>query len=287
MNQDREEILLDLLVKEATEGLTEAERRQLDEMTAGSLNRDDSFELTAAALTLASLDTVEPMPSHLRARIEDAADDWFRSRETTAGGVAAAPVAAAAEPRMGLFGWLGWAAAAIACVALIFTVWTDRTRIPQTASTGPAPPTPSPTQTLTPAQLREQLLATAPDVRKATFGPGNVKEIAASVEGDAVWSDSRQQGFLRFRGLPANDKSKETYQLWIFDETQSEKTPIAGGIFDVDQNGEVVIPIDPSLRVSNPKAFAVTIEKPGGVMVSGREKVVVLGKVESPGRPAA
>jgi hypothetical protein len=40
---------------------------------------------------------------------------------------------------------------------------------------------------------------------------------------------------------------------------------------------EVVIPIRASLMVRNPAAFAVTLEQPGGVVVSGREHVVALG----------
>jgi anti-sigma-K factor RskA len=101
------------------------------------------------------------------------------------------------------------------------------------------------------------------------------------VGGDIVWSDSEQTGYMRFRNLPVNDKSKETYQLWIFDETQEEKTPIDGGTFDVDQNGEVVIPINARLKAKNPKAFAVTVEKPGGVVVSKRERIAAIGKTSA------
>ena len=123
-------------------------------------------------------------------------------------------------------------------------------------------------------------MAAAPDVKKAILGPGNMKEMA-SMSGDAVWSDERQEGYLHFKGLPPNDKHTQQYQLWIFDETQSEKTPIDGGVFDVNENGEVVIPIHATLRVKNPKAFAVTIEKPGGVVVSDRSKIAAIGKVET------
>jgi anti-sigma-K factor RskA len=86
---------------------------------------------------------------------------------------------------------------------------------------------------------------------------------------------------MRFRGLPANDPKRETYQLWIFDETQDEKTPIDGGTFNVNDNGEVVIPIDARLAARNPKMFAVTVEKPGGVVVSKREKIVAIAKTET------
>ena len=42
--------------------------------------------------------------------------------------------------------------------------------------------------------------------------------------------------------------------------------------------GEVVVPIRAALPVGAAKAFAVTIEKPGGVVVSGRQHVVALGQ---------
>ena len=38
--------------------------------------------------------------------------------------------------------------------------------------------------------------------------------------------------------------------------------------FDVGPGGEVVIPIDAKLRVGRPTAFAITLEKAGGVVVS-------------------
>jgi anti-sigma-K factor RskA len=275
MNQNSEEILLDLLVKEATEGLTDAERRQLKEMQGGSANKDNSFELTAASLATANLDTSEPLPSHIRARIEDAADEWFQQREAPKFTAPAQPPAT--SPKMGWFGWLGWAAAAVALVALAITIWSPRKEQP---TTGGLTPTPAETPIEVPEKRREELMADAQDIRKATWGAGNVKELA-SVTGDAVWSDNRQEGYIRFRGLPPNDKHTQQYQLWIFDETQSERTPIDGGVFDVNANGEVVIPIHAALQVRKPKAFAVTIEKPGGVVVSDRSKVVVLGKVET------
>ena len=74
-----------------------------------------------------------------------------------------------------------------------------------------------------------------------------------NVEGDIVWSNSAQKGYLRFRNLPVNDKSKETYQLWIFDETQ--KNPISGGVFDANQAGEIIIPIDAAIKVEKPTMF--------------------------------
>ena len=39
-------------------------------------------------------------------------------------------------------------------------------------------------------------------------------------------------------------------------------------MFDVTKDGEVIIPIDAKLAVASPAAFAITVERPGGVVVS-------------------
>ena len=84
---------------------------------------------------------------------------------------------------------------------------------------------------------------------------------------------------MKFSGLPVNDKDKETYQLWIFDEAQGDETPVDGGVFDISKEGEVIVPIDAKIAVTGAKMFAVTVERPGGVVVSKREKIVALAKL--------
>jgi anti-sigma-K factor RskA len=121
-------------------------------------------------------------------------------------------------------------------------------------------------------------MVSAPDMVKAEWAKGNMPEIAPA--GDVVWSDSMQEGYVRVRGVPKNDKATQTYQLWIFDETQDPKTPIDGGTFDVTEDREIVIPINAKLKARNPKAFAITMEKPGGVVVSKQEKVPALAQVK-------
>lgn len=83
---------------------------------------------------------------------------------------------------------------------------------------------------------------------------------------------------MRFRSLAVNDPTKEQYQLWIFDKNQSEATPIDGGVFDITES-DAVVPIDAKLRVNDAYLFAVTIEKPGGVVVSSRERLPLLATV--------
>lgn len=284
MSIEREEARLDLLVKQAIYGLTEEESRELKQLDLqGGSNFDgQAFELTAAALSIASLEKVDPMPQHLEARILLDADRFFAERAPSAAKTVTSSAVEgrpAAEETGGwsLWNYFPWAVAAAACVALAVNVMTDDpnpTVVQQQVQ-------PQVEQKLTPAQERDRLLASARDVIKATWAPGNVKEID-QIGGEVVWSDEKQTGYMTFKGLPANDASKETYQLWIFEENQGDKTPIDGGVFDVNENGEVVVPINAKLKAKNPALFAITIEKPGGVVVSKREKIAAAAKIEAP-----
>ena len=101
-----------------------------------------------------------------------------------------------------------------------------------------------------------------------------------NVEGDVVWSNERQLGFMRLRGLPVNDPELRQYQLWIVDPRRDAR-PIDGGVFDIaGGKDEVIIPIDAKLDVNTPAAFAITLEQPGGVVVSDGP-LLVLAPVES------
>ena len=224
------------------------------------------------------------MPAHLHSKILAGADNFFAAQGAPASeSVIAAPVreivlneTATAKP---WFAWLGWAAAAAACVALAINIFSPTT--PTNIATNP-PTTPTPTQEkkLGPAELRQQLVNAPGQVLTVQLGKGTVNEIA-DVSGDVVWSDEKQEGFVRVKGLPKNDVNKNTYQLWIFEDNQGSKTPIDGGTFDISSDGEVIIPIDAKLKAKNPNMFAVTIEKPGGVVISGRDKIAALAKRET------
>jgi len=95
------------------------------------------------------------------------------------------------------------------------------------------------------------------------------------VTGDVIWNDSTQTGFMRLAGLPANNPDEAQYQLWIVDPERGEQ-PVDGGVFDVPASeGSMIIPIVAKLAVTNPAAFAITLEQPGGVVVSKGPLLVV------------
>lgn len=269
------ERMLDLLILQATGELSAEEAKELSDLEAKfpELKDDNSFEFAAAAFSIANLDTGEQMPAHLEAKILADADKYFASEkaESTETGEDEFQKTFAFEPKRPILQWLGWAVAALACVVLAVNLWTTRSNPAiQTVYVEKTPtPTPSASQQL------EQLMASADVVKANLTNPKNPAEVV----GDVVWSDSQQKGFVRLRGVPINDKSKEQYQLWIIAANQNAKTPVDGGVFDVDAGGEIIIPIDAKVKVQKPAAFAITAEKPGGVVVSEQGKVMAIGKV--------
>lgn len=88
--------------------------------------------------------------------------------------------------------------------------------------------------------------------------------------GQIVFDPETQTGYMKLTGVPVNDPDYEQYQLWIVDATRTDETTprIDGGVFNVDSTGEVIIPCRSKIVANEPIVFALTIEKPGGVVVS-------------------
>lgn len=277
MSTYEQERLMHLLADRATQPLSPEEQNELKELSEKySSGENLQLDLAAAAVDLASLNVDDPLPANLRDKVLADAYRYLDAAPQTPEipeEKKLSPVEGSADKviqfpsSMNKWQWAGWYVAA-ACLVLAVTGWWDRlsSRPPQTP--------------LTMAQLREQLIAESPDLVKTAWSP-TVDERARQASGDVVWSNSRQQGFMRFQGLPAIDPSQNEYQLWIFDGSQDERYPIDGGVFDVnEETGEVIVRINAKLKVSQPKLFAITVEKPGGVVVSKRDKLVLVAKVE-------
>ena len=85
---------------------------------------------------------------------------------------------------------------------------------------------------------------------------------------------------MRLAGLAVNSPDEFQYQLWIFDEERDERYPVDGGVFDMPAGGgaaEVVVRA--TLDVAEPTLFAVTVEEPGGVVVSSRDRIATIAQV--------
>jgi hypothetical protein len=252
------ERMLELLADRAIHGLSSTEQAELERMLAASGGDDESVDRAAAAAHLAfeallGEKKAPAIPEELRARL-------------VAGGRAVMERNRSESPRRSSSsgGWAGWVLAAAAAVVAVVGWWPKLT-----GSTESSP------------SLADQWRQVEGERDKiaASFKPGPDAD-GKNVSGDLVWSPRAQKGLMRFRGLPKNDATKAQYQLWIFDGKQDERYPIDGGVFDVDAaSGEAIVRIDARLKVLEPKLFAVTIEKPGGVVVSGRERIVALAQM--------
>jgi anti-sigma-K factor RskA len=290
--------LVELLVQRAVDGLNSSERAELKQLLSEEKYVDAGrFEYTAASLLLAGdveNQVSEEMPDSLRDRLLAQAETFEasmappprqqRSSEPRVISIAGRsrtatptpPVSSAApkqqtQPRKApsFQSKVGWFAAAASVLIAVAGWW------PRLQTGDPTVETPI-VSTL--EQEREQLLAQQGVVRRTwqtTQDPA-----ASGVTGDVVWDPRTQNGYLRFRGLQANNSNELQYQLWIFDGTRDERYPVDGGVFDVPAGqGEVIIPITAKLQIRDPAMFAVTIEKPGGSVVSSRDRIVVLAPV--------
>jgi len=270
----------ELLIERAVRPLDDGELAELDQLGAA---QDSTYDVSAAAIAIATT-PLEQMPQHVTDRLLAAAPrpDFTR----TIPGVIANPIQAhdtivgvdlqqfappqhqpqphdelAArreqkhpKPRSTMLPWM--AAAAMLLVAS-GAVWLALRK----------------DQPIAPADARAELLGKPGAAKLAWTATADPNAHGAS--GDVVWSQAEQRGYMRFVGLAPNDPAQFQYQLWIFDKDRDEKFPVDGGVFDVSSSGEVIVPISAKLRVSDATLFAVTIEKPGGVVVSKRERIVV------------
>ena len=249
-----------LQAERALFGLSEQEFAELRTLSQDWPDADlEDFDRVAAAVELALHESpAEPMPETLKQTLQAQASQHFLENPPPA----VSPPTPARAPAAARVAWAPWLAAA-ACLAFAVVIWS-----------GNQP------KKLSAVQQRDQLLASANDLIQVKWTPG--PDHNGRTSGDVVWSPSRQEGYMRFRGLPTNQPSQEQYQLWIFAKNQSKATPIDGGVFDISAKGEAVVPIDAKLRAEEVYLFAITVEQPGGVVVSERKNLPVLAPVEAP-----
>ncbi|MBR9761043.1 anti-sigma factor [bacterium] len=163
----------------------------------------------------------------------------------------------------------GWAIAALFALLLIAQSFIDK---------GPQEPkglTTAEVEKPSAEERRDTLISRASDLVKSDFGG---LESYGEMSGTVVWSDELQEGYMSLTNLAANNPSTHQYQLWIVDPTRDEN-PVDGGVFDIPSgDGTTIIPIRNPLAITDPKAFVITLEQPGGVVVSKQEVVVALAK---------
>lgn len=277
-SHDLSERLIDLCSDHAM-GLHEAsDLSELDRLDP-DLSAREAFEAIAAELDIAyaDADPVE-MPSGLEARLLAAVPSMSEAPAPLKFTSDAVPVSSERlqSPRGAWFPWL----VAAACVVITGLV------VLRPQATAPTLPTT--------AQSRDALIAkhaNSQGLLRYAWTPTEDPSVVGAVTGELIWDEATDEGYMTISGLEINDPSEFQYQLWIFDATRPlgelpqfagpfndllTQRPIDGGVFDITDTGEVVIPIDAKLLVQQGVAFAVTVERPGGVVVSDRSRVPLL-----------
>lgn len=287
----------------ALSGLDPEREAELVSLLPPGTRLDPRLELAAAAIALSEITIDQAMPADVAARVlANASRASLPPVAVARGGTIPMPGRPSAPPpqsradqasgasnvvpidRARRSSWFAWAAAAACLGIAVGSVVISRRPRPEIAvRLGPelalpdAPPAPLPELTL--AEKRSRLVAEAKDLVRVPWAP--TKDAAGQGEtGEVVWSNERQEGYMTFKAVAKNDPKLARYQLWIFDGQRDDRFPVDGGVFDVDPvSGEVIVPIKARLQVDKPTLFAVTVEAPGGVVVSKRERIVVTAKV--------
>ena len=261
-----------LMVAAATEGLAPQDAAEL----AAALAKDatlaaeaEAYELAATAIDLALVKVAidESLPQSLREKLlADASNQTASSEPVTPAspglklsGTAAQPSSAQAQG----FSWtdgraFGWYAAIAATIALCVLLLQPN----QPATNDP-----------TPLANQYAALAQDPDTVSGAWGFAgtDADERYANATGEVIYNTETQTGYMKLNGMPINNPTELQYQLWIVDGTRSNNETtdrIDGGVFNVTAQGEVIIPIDAKIVARQPAVFAITVEKPGGVVVS-------------------
>ncbi|MEO0529342.1 MAG: anti-sigma factor [Planctomycetota bacterium] len=251
--------LEELLADRAVFGLDAEEAAELERLLATTGRTDDTtYDLAAATVSAAGVAVDEPLPAVLRDRVLDDAAEMEPK---------ATPAPAGPLPPPTKREWPVYTMFAIAA-GLLISLYLG-----------------TPGGELSLIDQRAALVASADDLVRVAWTPQDDPAVIATEDeeaphGDVVWSDANQAGYMRFRGLKANDPTVEQYQLWVFDEDRNADYPVDGGVFDIvaTDDGEQIVPIDAKLPISKATLFAITVEKPGGVVVSDRSRLPLLAQ---------
>lgn len=195
------------------------------------------FANTAADLAL-SVPQVAPSPA-LKKRVLDALPERRpQPREATA--TTPAPATAGAASKVVAFRWVPWAIAAclaLACGLLVQSNLKLRTEV---------------------ANLEQQ--SALDDLQIAVLS--SLLQNTPDARAVCVWDEDRQEGVLTVENLPPVPADRD-YQLWVVDPAYGD--PVDGGVFNTSADGSLRFPFHPGQTISAANAFAVSLERKGGV----------------------
>ncbi|HYY35136.1 MAG TPA: anti-sigma factor [Candidatus Binatia bacterium] len=197
------------------------------ELSANAELRDIASELREAAGSVALTAPPRTPPASLKQRIMR--EIARKTEDRTVVPLRRAPI-----------GWVPWAIAAalaVFCGLLAF----DRVRLER--------------------QLAD-IRAADPLMQTTFFTLAPSAPAPADAKATVAWQPGRQSGVIRISNLPVPQPGKD-YQLWAVDA--EHKDPISAGIVRVDKNGVAQIRFKPVEKAERVKAFAISLEREGGV----------------------
>jgi anti-sigma-K factor RskA len=197
------------------------------ELKANAELRDIARELREAAGRVALTAPSRTPPASLKQRVMR--EIVMRTQES-------APMPMQRAP----FGWIPWAIAA-ALVVFCGLLALDRVRLEREL-----------------ADIR----AADPLMQTTFFTLAPSAPAPADAKATVAWQPGRQSGVIRISNLPAPQPGKD-YQLWAVDA--EHKDPISAGVIRVDKNGVAQVRFKPVDRAEHVKAFAISLEREGGV----------------------
>lgn len=96
---------------------------------------------------------------------------------------------------------------------------------------------------------------------------------APNAEAVVIWDPESKQGVLKVLQAPPSGDD-HSYQLWVVDP--AKKTPVSAAIFRVGSTGTTKISFKPDEPVSSAKAFAISLERKGGVTGQAKGPIVLI-----------
>ncbi len=182
-----------------------------------------------------------------------------------------APVSSPRRPSV--LAWIGWLAAA---ALLAITVVRGRAPAPSAAASA----TVRSAAIDGDVRLLRATLVADPQTQTLKWAAGTDSTGRFTEDGEVLWNPALQRGVMRLIGLMPNDSTQWQYQLWIFDKTRDERYPVDGGVFNIARGqADRLVAIRAPVPIGDAVMFAITVEKPGGVVVSTRERLAMLAKL--------
>ena len=274
MNPSQDLRIQELLVDRATDCLNQDERDELKTLQQReNVQEDYSYDELVVAMQESFLKKkMNHLPDHIRSSVINRANAMMVSDASDLGTVETVISANSREaerasfPRREVLAWL----AAAASLALGAFIWMQPKNEGMGGGTAKLLKSTSLISLSDETALNDFINNSPKDstlvLDLVSGGDSNATNSKATV----YWSSRLQRGFMKIDKLAKNDPTVEQYQLWVIDKQRGgvEGERPNAGVFDIIKDGLNIFEFTAGVEVFDAKAFAVTVEKPGGVVRS-------------------